>query len=62
MGTTQRSTVESFRHHHADEINRMVGVTGWVPAQNVTPLLNDVDSAEVQYWADDGAEAFVITE
>jgi hypothetical protein len=62
MGETTRSTVESFRHYDADEITTLVGVQGWVPKQNVDPLLADVDEAEVQYWADDGCEAYVVTE
>jgi len=62
MSETTRSTVESFRHYDADEITTLVGVQGWVPKQNVAPLLNEVDDAEVQYWADDGAEAYVVTE
>jgi hypothetical protein len=62
MGTTQRSTVESFRHYDADEINTMVGVQGWVPRQNVIPLLKEVPEAEVQYVSSDGHEAYVITE
>jgi hypothetical protein len=57
-----RSAVESFRHYDADELNTDLGhVCGWVPAQNVEPLCDDVDDAFAQYYTDDGAEAFVTT-
>jgi outer membrane lipoprotein SlyB len=60
-GTTDRTAEESFRHYDADEISTVLGVSGWVPAQNVTPLLNEVPSAKVQYRTDNGSEAFVVT-
>lgn len=61
-GTTARTTVESFRHFDADHISTTLGVSGWVPRQNVEPLLNEVEEADVQYWTEDGFEAFVVTE
>jgi hypothetical protein len=62
MSETTRTTVESFRHYDADDITTLVGVQGWVPKQNVIPLLKEVPEAEVQYVSSDGHEAYVITE
>jgi len=59
---TERTPEESFRHYDADEIDTDLGhVSGWVPAQNVEPLLDEVPEAEAQYYTDDGHEAFVTT-
>jgi len=57
-----RSVVKSFRHYDADEVKDSLDhVSGWVPAQNVNPLLNEVDDAKVQYYDDNGNWAFVTT-
>lgn len=57
-----RTDVESFRHYDADEIKTELShVSGWVPAQNVEPLVNEVEDAHAQYYTDDGFEAFVTT-
>jgi hypothetical protein len=62
MSETTRTTEESFRHYCADEINTELGhVNGWVPAQNVEPLCEEVDDAFAQYYTEDGREAFVTT-
>lgn len=51
-----------FNHYDADEVNTILGdVNGWVPAQNVEPLTDEIKDAEAQYYSDDGAEAFVTT-
>lgn len=57
-----RTPAEAFRHYDADEVRTDLDhVSGWVPRQNVAPLTNEVDDAEVQYWSEDGFEAFVTT-
>jgi len=59
---TTRNTEESFQHYFADEIKTELNhVSGWVPAQNVEPLLEEVPEATVQYYTEDKMEAFVTT-
>lgn len=60
----QKTIVGRFRHYDADEVNTIgPGVTGWVPKQNVEPLLDELpENARAQYWTDDGHEAFIVSE
>lgn len=46
---TESEIVEAFENHDADEINTMVGVSGWVPVGQVNSLLDTVSDAYVQY-------------
>lgn len=59
-----REPAEAFRHYDADEMTfygDINTVSGWVPAQNVEPLTDEVPGADVQYYSDDAREAFVTT-
>lgn len=52
--------VATFKEHNADDIGTMVGVCGWVPADQVDSLLEEVPSAYVQYGHE--TEKMVATE
>jgi hypothetical protein len=58
-GKTMR---EWFNHYCADEITVQMGeVSGWVPAGNAESLVQHLDAPEIQYYTDDGFEAYVTT-
>lgn len=64
MAATNRDPVDVFKHYDADEINTFgPGVSGWVPKQNVEPLMNELpETAWLQMWTDDEHEAFITSE
>lgn len=49
-----------FQEARADELGvNSLGITGWVPAEEVDELASDIPTVWIQYWTDDGVEAFV---
>lgn len=51
--------VTAFEEHGASEIKTELGVSGWVPNENVDDLLDAVDDAQAMYG--DDMETFVTT-